>query len=475
MKTQLKILVGIISPVILLIVLIGWVVVRDSRPPKDEGLGIRALQVPEHQNGYRYFQTAARQLYWGDGAARVGEILGDWSNYDHGFVQDMLYRNAGVIDYVCNGLTCEYNQAPGLPGVEAEVPLAGQWGGAVRVLALQTLHHWRRNEHKESMESAMTIVRFGNRLEDSRSRIGYWQLGASFKEYGAGHIRRLLVVLNRLGPEDLKSYAAELQDCAVNEKGLSDTLKSEYAALCGAMDALAAGAARSDKGARYPENIKVGFQGFLPNKTKVLLAKGFERLAGEANTVAARLKGASEIGEVRRLEQDGPMATLYGNPQGVMIYLQIAKRMDGVLSARCHEEASLSATSVLLALKAYKMARGKLPDSLGQLVPEFLKAVPRDAYDGLPLRYSVKKKVVYSVGEDLYDSTAAEETEAAAPPAPPSTSSGPSGTPAQDSEVRTVMPAAPAQDTGVMPTGSPNGPPATPPALSDDMVFPIQF
>jgi hypothetical protein len=69
----------------------------------------------------------------------------------------------------------------------------------------------------------------------------------------------------------------------------------------------------------------------------------------------------------------------------------------------CERRVPTRATSVLVALKAYKVKTGRLPQSLAELVPEYLSAVPVDDMDGKPLRYSPEKKVLYSVGKDLSD------------------------------------------------------------------------
>jgi hypothetical protein len=61
------------------------------------------------------------------------------------------------------------------------------------------------------------------------------------------------------------------------------------------------------------------------------------------------------------------------------------------------------ATAVWLAIKAYEMEKGKLPDSLEELVPVYLPEVPKDPFDGKPIRYSKEKKIIYSVGPDLID------------------------------------------------------------------------
>ena len=50
-------------------------------------------------------------------------------------------------------------------------------------------------------------------------------------------------------------------------------------------------------------------------------------------------------------------------------------------------------------------ANGRLPDSLDELVPKWLDAVPTDPFDDKPIRYKKLAKgfVTYSVGPDLKD------------------------------------------------------------------------
>ena len=64
-----------------------------------------------------------------------------------------------------------------------------------------------------------------------------------------------------------------------------------------------------------------------------------------------------------------------------------------------------------LAVERYRLARGSLPETLGQLVPGYLAAVPIDPFDGLPLRFqrTDRGSAVYSVGEDRKDDGGKEE------------------------------------------------------------------
>jgi hypothetical protein len=67
----------------------------------------------------------------------------------------------------------------------------------------------------------------------------------------------------------------------------------------------------------------------------------------------------------------------------------------------------LRAAQAALAIERYRLGTGSaLPDSLAQLVPKYLAAVPEDPYDGKPLRYkklSPKGYVVYSIGRNRQD------------------------------------------------------------------------
>lgn len=58
-----------------------------------------------------------------------------------------------------------------------------------------------------------------------------------------------------------------------------------------------------------------------------------------------------------------------------------------------------------LAVQRYRLAAGKLPDSLADLIPTYLDAVPKDPFDGKELRYKKLETgfVVYSIGEDESD------------------------------------------------------------------------
>jgi hypothetical protein len=77
----------------------------------------------------------------------------------------------------------------------------------------------------------------------------------------------------------------------------------------------------------------------------------------------------------------------------------------GFVDACLRMRALRSAASTALAVERYRLAHGRWPDSLEQLVPEYLTAVPTDPFLDMPLRYRRETGgvVVYSVGPDDQD------------------------------------------------------------------------
>jgi hypothetical protein len=67
--------------------------------------------------------------------------------------------------------------------------------------------------------------------------------------------------------------------------------------------------------------------------------------------------------------------------------------------------AQIYTAQTALAVERFRLAHGKLPEKLDELVPQFLPAVPQDPFDGQPLRYRRLEKgyVIYSVDRDGMD------------------------------------------------------------------------
>ena len=76
-----------------------------------------------------------------------------------------------------------------------------------------------------------------------------------------------------------------------------------------------------------------------------------------------------------------------------------------LLTREVRSLARLRCAQAALAVERFRLARGRPPESLAELVPDYLDGVPEDPYDGEPLRYGQLGRgfVVYSVAENGVD------------------------------------------------------------------------
>jgi len=67
--------------------------------------------------------------------------------------------------------------------------------------------------------------------------------------------------------------------------------------------------------------------------------------------------------------------------------------------------AQLRTARTALAVERYRLAEGRLPQSLNDLIPDYFSEIPDDPFNGTPLKFRLLEPgyVVYSVGDDLTD------------------------------------------------------------------------
>lgn len=66
-------------------------------------------------------------------------------------------------------------------------------------------------------------------------------------------------------------------------------------------------------------------------------------------------------------------------------------------------EAKNNALLFKTAIKIYENDNGKLPEKGSVLIPKYLDRIPEDPFSRKPLKYSAKRKMIYSIGFDLKD------------------------------------------------------------------------
>ena len=74
-----------------------------------------------------------------------------------------------------------------------------------------------------------------------------------------------------------------------------------------------------------------------------------------------------------------------------------------ILETRCRTDGVRAGAKLVVACHRFARDMGRFPETLAELVPEYLSEVPRDPFDGAPFRYSADKGLIWAVGKNLTD------------------------------------------------------------------------
>ena len=123
---------------------------------------------------------------------------------------------------------------------------------------------------------------------------------------------------------------------------------------------------------------------------------------------ATRLEGPEQIEAAE--DWDDELSTFFDNASLLtkvryVFTSLLIPAVGAAVQAEHRNEALRRAAVARIALQRYRLAHGKLPEMLQQLVPEFLDRLPSDPFDGKPLRYVVRdgEPIIYSIGADRTD------------------------------------------------------------------------
>ena len=99
-----------------------------------------------------------------------------------------------------------------------------------------------------------------------------------------------------------------------------------------------------------------------------------------------------------------------GQQAGYILGPGFLNGMRNTLPREAEIAAQIRLTITGVAIEYFRLAHGKFPENLDELVPQFLSAVPVDPFDGHLLRYHRLEKgyVIYSVGRDGHDNNGRE-------------------------------------------------------------------
>ncbi len=388
---------------------VSYCATGDALPPEDGDLRVWRLDIPDDENAFTYFSLAAEQVYWPEDEEadeRIWALLDD-ELWDEDLVHELLERNAEALEYLKQGLARSECQVPVVKGVDDPLAAVSEWRTLALFCSLRARRLLKQGRDREAADEAMRTVKFGHMIQGARGCLIHYMVGSALKALGVERLRGM-VSETTLEPHSLNEYARELGAYRADEEGLADAWRVEYTIIAALVDDMAAGRiGLADLTGGGGASRTRGYTGhfFKPNETKRIFANAFRTYIENVPRTYAERDYAALPDWV---DDPGSFSTasvlVRGNGIGRMLITMLMPAFDRAHEEKCRTNVSIAVTQVFLALKAYKLETGHLPESLGQLVPDYLPAVPLDDFDGQPIRYSREKRIVYSVAEDLTDS-----------------------------------------------------------------------
>jgi hypothetical protein len=319
------------------------------------------------------------------------------TNWDAAMAEDLLQKNQASL----TALT-EVENFPKLLTPESVLG-EGQsynedWRKLSLLLSVREKQLYQNGNVSESFDAMFKHLRLCQQMADAHG-------GAIVYLAGCANCARVLEAISQslaatnLSPVQLKNYAHELGIMSSNAAPIFvNALKSEYQCDARTLDDF-------DEGKYVDPHL--GGVYFYPHwwwpvfncsKTKALLARNSNELI---KCAAIHYK---DFDHSKFDFRPGLISwMLSGNAAGQVMAFQLIPMTVATFGTKCNSKIRLDATRTLMALRAYQLTHGKLPERLSDLVPEFLDQVPLDDFDGQPLRYSPENKIVYSVGKNLKD------------------------------------------------------------------------
>lgn len=291
-------------------------------------------------------------------------------------------------------------------GINTLLPHLNSLRQAARLLELETIQHIEEQKPQAAVESVIASLGVSRSLNQEPILISYL-VHAACQAISFDSLER---ILNRipLTDEQLAKMAATIQE-SENQQSLTRAFVGERCCGVSVFEGLRTGKIPMKDMISYLDNEAPWYRMLFPlYRTTGLLALDERSYLDMMDRFvkATRLSLPESIAASHAVDKEAGQV-----PRWCVLTPMLLPPPGAAMNKAGRYDAKTRDAQTALALERYRLTHGKLPSQLSDLVPSFLSAVPRDPFDGKPLRYKTLAKgyVVYSVGEDREDNGGAEK------------------------------------------------------------------
>lgn len=392
---------------------------KDTSPTDDSDLRLSKINVPNEDNAYFDLTKINTNVGEENTSALVNHL--QRKTWDEEFVNRILANNSEALEYFDEAANKSFFQIPSYADPDSEflltleLPPLSTFREAARLKTLEAMYLSRQGNDSGALDEILKIMKVGQMIQDSQGSLITFLVGMSMQKTALDAVPEIIVSTN-LPFEILVNYSRSLEQFKNNNEGLESALKMEYMAMAQAIDSLikevkSASGVDLEKAKQLYKVLgfetdfeEWAFRGnfyFKPNKTKVLFADYYGSLIRNLDTPCGLIVDDFQ----KTITPKSRIKLMFTeNVAGKILRDVVVVSFNSIPRRKCEDDLSVSATQLILALKAHKLNNGELPNMLNDLVPRYISSVPEDPFDGEPMKYSRSKKIIYSVGEDLANS-----------------------------------------------------------------------
>ena len=277
-------------------------------------------------------------------------------------------------------------------GFETNVPNLSELRGAVFLLKLEAILHTENGEGNLAVRSAKSC--FGIARSLTKEPIMVSQLVRSACQSLA--VTTIEYCINRI--EFADEQLVELIDCVQNAECISDMSCAFVGERCMGISFFKA-----------PGSVNPDLINGIPFRPILELYKAIGLADADEIVYLDLMDGYIKSGQLpleKRLDAVKSVeARLQSTSKAHILLHVMMPALSRITTIDIRNIAQLRTARAGLAIERYRLAAGGLPDTLTNLVPTYLNAVPTDPFDGKNLRYKKLEAgfIVYSIGEDQID------------------------------------------------------------------------
>ncbi|MFT5441954.1 MAG: hypothetical protein ACI8W3_000996 [Myxococcota bacterium] len=294
--------------------------------------------------------------------------------------------------------------------VYGEARARSDWLMLVKLQALSARAMAMRGQQQEAIDAALLLANFGSKVRRlDGGRMIHYLSGTSMMRIALSALQRILKDAD-ISPGQAVALLESLEGLRLARADWAEVARGDYQWSKGVLDeSVAARDGEAAKVSRDPfaRGVLESMLSITPIEYSLQRNRTLDRLAGHYR------KSIEEVPSVcLRMPRNGaspkrpkaPAATSVERNALGDYWADLSRvSMDVYRQTSCVSETLLSAVEVMVALRAYELNRGSMPDDLKRLVPEYFAALPLDYFDGEPIRYLANKHLLYSVGTDFAD------------------------------------------------------------------------